>query len=71
MIISYVDVKHSVIYDSYAKIAVHELLRWLRIELQQQPAGWVAVGTEVRGMLKGRLLLFLSSARHLVRFTWP
>ena len=62
--------KHGVICDSYVKTAMHELLRWLRIERQQQPAGQIAAGIQVSGMLKGRFLLFLRSARHLVRFTW-
>lgn len=39
--------KHGVIYDSYPNVVMHELLRWLRIERQQQPAGWIAAGTEV------------------------
>lgn len=40
-------VKHGVIYDSYVKIAMLELLRWLRGECQQQPAGWIAAGVEI------------------------
>lgn len=39
--------KHGVIYDSYLNIVMHELLRWLRIERQQQPAGWIAAGIKV------------------------
>lgn len=39
--------KHGVIYDSYPNVVMHELLRWLRIERQQQPAGWIAAGMEV------------------------
>lgn len=38
--------KHGVIY-SYVKTAMHELLRWPRIERQQQAAGRVAAGIEV------------------------
>lgn len=39
--------KHGVIYDSYVKIAMLQLLRWLRGECQQQPAGWIAAGVEI------------------------
>lgn len=40
------DMKHSVIYG-YVKTAVHELLRWLRIERQQQAAGRIVAGIKV------------------------
>lgn len=38
--------RHGVIYG-YVKTAMHELLRWLMIERQQQAAGRIAAGIEV------------------------